>query len=303
MHEHIFLLSPDSGRNCPQNWGDEELRIQDAVAQLRKLYQQGVRSMVDMTVAGSGRHVPRIKKIAEQVDLNILVATGFYTFNELPIYLQNPRPDSLENSAGNLLNMMLKDIHEGIEDTGIKAAILKCATDRPSVTPGVERVLRAVAQAQRITGLPVYTHTYAKTRSGLDQQRIFEEEGANLSRVVIGHCGDTTDINYLTQLLGKGSYLGMDRFGIDTILPLRKRVETVAALCRLGYARKIILSQDAACYNDWFPEESLAKMVPNWNFLHILKDVVPALKERGVTDDQISTMLVDNPRRIFEGNA
>ena len=70
-----------------------------------------------------------------------------------------------------------------------------------------------------------------------------------------------------------------------------------------GYAGKIVLSQDAACYNDNYPEESLAKAAPDWNYLRVMKDVVPALKERGVTDEQILTMLVQNPRRIFESGA
>jgi phosphotriesterase-related protein len=258
---------------------------------------------VDMTVVGSGRYVPRIKRIADQVDINILVATGFYTFNELPMYLQYRKPGSKARCPDVLLEMFLKDIREGITGTGIKAAILKCATDYPGVTPDVDRVLRVVAKAHRITGVPIYTHTYAKTRTGLEQQRIFEEEGVDLSRVIIGHCGDTTDIEYLALLLEKGSYLGMDRFGIDALLPFNKRVATVAALCRLGYAEKIVLSQDAACYNDWFPEEVLARKVPNWNYFHILKDVVPALKKSGVTEEQIHAMLVRNPRNIFEENA
>jgi phosphotriesterase-related protein len=303
MHEHIFVLSPEINQNYPESWGDEESRVQSAVAQLRALHAQGVQSIVDMTVVGSGRYVPRIQRIADQVDINILVATGFYTFSELPMYLQYRKPDSKAYCPDVLLDMFLKDIREGIAETGIKAAVLKCATDYQGVTPDVDRVLRAVAKAHRATGVPIYTHTYAKTRTGLDQQRIFEEEGVDLSRVVIGHCGDTTDIEYLTLLFQKGSYLGMDRFGIDTILPFNKRVNTVAALCRLGYSGKMVLSQDAACYNDWFPEEGLARKVPNWNYFHILKDVVPALKKSGVTDEQIHAMLVGNPRNIFEGNA
>lgn len=176
-------------------------------------------------------------------------------------------------------------------------------TTQLGVTPDVERVLRATAKVHRTTGVPISTHTHARTRSGLEQQRIFEEEGVDLSRVIIGHCGDTTDFEYLEKLIEKGSYLGMDRFGIDTILPFESRVNTVAGLCKKGFAGKMVLSQDAACYNDWFPEESLAKVAPKWNFLHIINDVIPALKSRGVTDDQISTMLVKNPRRIFEGSS
>jgi phosphotriesterase-related protein len=199
-----------------------------------------------------------------------------------------------------MTEMFVKDIEEGIADTGVKAAILKCATDYQGLTPGVERVLRAVAQAHRQTGVPISTHTHARTKRGLEQQRIFEEEGVDLSRVIIGHSGDTTDLDYLEELTSRGSYLGMDRFGIDSLLPFEDRVTTVARMCERGQADKMVLSQDAACFSDWFPEETVGAMLPNWHYLHIHNDVIPALKQRGVTDQQITTMLVDNPRKIFE---
>jgi len=302
MHEHIFLLSPEINQNYPDSWGDEDERVRDAVMQLRKLKLQGVDSIVDLTVLGSGRFIPGIQKIAAQVDLNILAATGLYTFNDIPQYLQRRKPGSISHSSEFLLEMLLKDVWEGIAGTGVKAAVLKCATDQQGITPGVELVLRTVAKAHRATGVPISTHTHAKSRSGLEQQRIFEEEGVDLSRVIIGHCGDTMDFEYLEMLLERGSYIGMDRFGIDTILPFRSRIDAVVHLCRKGFSTKMILSQDAACYNDSYPDEFLAAKVPNWNYFHILKDVVPALKAHGITEDQINTMLVRNPRRIFEAN-
>jgi hypothetical protein len=183
-----------------------------------------------------------------------------------------------------MVDMFVRDIEEGIAGTGVRAAMLKCATDEPGVTPGVERVLRAVAQAHRQTGVPISTHTHAQfTRRGLEQQRIFEEEGVDLSRVVIGHSGDTTDIEYLEELIARGSYLGMDRFGIDTLLPFEDRVRPWPQLCERGHADKMVLSHDAACFNDWIPERA-APAFPNWHYLHIHNDVIPALRARGVTD-------------------
>jgi phosphotriesterase-related protein len=178
--------------------------------------------------------------------------------------------------------------------------MLKCATDAPGVTKGVERVLRAVAQAHRQTGVPISTHTHARKRRGLEQQRIFLEEGVDLSRVVIGHSGDTTDIAYLEELIAAGSYLGMDRFGIDTILSFEDRVNTVAKMCERGHAGKMVLSHDATCFNDWLPERAIPVVLPNWHYLHIHRDVIPALKQRGVTDEMLHSMLVENPRKIFE---
>ena len=144
------------------------------------------------------------------------------------------------------------------------------------------------------------THTHAGTKRGLEQQRIFAEEGVDLSRVVIGHCGDSTDLDYLEELIGAGSYIGMDRFGVDVYLPFEDRVATVAKMCERGHADKMVLSHDATCYFDALPEATLPIALPNWHYLDIHNDVIPALKQRGVTDEQLTTMLVDNPRRIFE---
>ena len=148
-------------------------------------------------------------------------------------------------------------------------------------------------------GVPIYTHTHAATRRGLEQQQICEQEGVDLSRVVIGHSGDTTDLAYLEELIANGSYIGMDRFGVDVFLSFEERVDTVARMCERGHADKMVLSHDAACLMDWLPEDLVPVVMPNWHYLHIHHDVIPALKERGVTDEQIRNMLVDNPREIF----
>ena len=300
MHEHVFVLSTEILQNFPATWGDEEKRVADAITRLGELKSRGVDTIVDLTVIGLGRYIPRIKRVADATELNIVVATGVYTYNDVPMYFHFQGPGTTLGGPELMTDMFVKDIQEGIAGTGVKAAILKCATDEPGVTPGVERVLRAVAQAHRRTGVPISTHTHAHTRRGLEQQRIFIEEGVDLSRVIIGHSGDTTDIAYLEELIAAGSYIGMDRFGIDVLLPFEDRVATVARLCERGHAGKMVLSHDAACFNDWLPEAALPVVTPNWNFLHIHNDVIPALKQRGVSDQQIRTMLVDNPRKIFE---
>jgi phosphotriesterase-related protein len=300
MHEHVFVLSAEILQNYPEGWGDEDKRVSGAIARLNELKAKGVDSIVDLTVIGLGRYIPRIQRVAESTDLNILVATGVYTYNEVPMYFHFQGPGTVLGGPEFMTDMFVRDIEQGIAGTGVRAAILKCATDQLGVTAGVERVLRAVAKAHRRTGVPISTHTHAVTKRGLEQQRIFEEEGVDLARVIIGHSGDTTNTDYLEEIASRGSYLGMDRFGIDTILSFEDRVETVARMCKLGHAGKMVLSHDACCFNDWLPEAALPSVLPRWNYLHIHNDVIPALKDRGVTDEQIKTMLVDNPRTIFE---
>ncbi|HXU23099.1 MAG TPA: hypothetical protein VN697_03610 [Tepidiformaceae bacterium] len=300
MHEHVFVLSTEIEQNYPGPWGDEEHRVADAVARLNELKAAGIDTIVDLTVVGLGRYIPRIQRVAAATGLNIVVATGLYTYNDVPHFFHFRGPNTLMGGPETMVDMFVKDITEGIAGTGVKAAILKCATDEPGLTPGVERVLRAVAKAHRATGVPISTHTHVQTRRGLDQQRIFSDEGVDLGRVVIGHTGDSTDIAYIEEIISNGSFVGMDRFGIDVLLPFEDRVKTVATLCERGHADKMVLSHDAACVNDWLDESALKTMTPRWNFLHISHDVLPALKERGVTDAQIHQMLVENPRKVFE---
>ena len=299
MHEHVFVLSPEIMANHPEGWGDEKDREDAAVEKLNALKAIGVDTIVDPTVIGIGRYIPRIQRVAARTDLQIVVATGLYTYNDVPMYFHFTGPGTALGGAETMTELFVRDITEGIADTGVKAAILKCATDAHGLTPGVERVLRAVAAAHRATGVPITTHTHAHSRRGLDQQRIFAEEGVDLSRVIIGHSGDTTDIAYLEELIAAGSYLGMDRFGVDNILSFDDRVDIVAQMCQRGHADKMVLAHDASCYIDWLPEAALPLVLPNWHYLHIHNDVLPALRARGVSEDQITTMLVDNPRAIF----
>ena len=299
MHEHVFVLSPEIMANFPEGWGEDAAREQTAVDKLNALKAAGVDTIVDPTVIGLGRYIPRIQRVAARTELQIVVATGVYTYNDVPMYFHFSGPGTALNGPEPMVDMFVRDITAGIADTGVRAGILKCATDEPGLTVGVERVLRAVAQAHRATGVPITTHTHAGTRRGLEQQRVFAEEGVDLGRVIIGHSGDTTDVDYLEELIAAGSYLGMDRFGLDNILSFEDRVDTVARLCERGHAAKLVLAHDASCYIDWLPEAALPVVLPNWHYLHIHNDVLPALRARGVTDEQITTMLVDNPREIF----
>jgi phosphotriesterase-related protein len=299
MHEHIFVLSPEINQNWPHTWGDEDARILDAVRRLSLLKKSGIDTIVDMTVLGLGRSVPRIQRIAGQVDVNIIVATGIYACGELPAFFRPRNSGSRYDPPREMIDTFVRDIRAGIAGTGVRAAILKCASDARGMTAAAECSMRAAARTHRITGAPIYTHSDAARRGGLDQLRIFEEEGVDLSRVIIGHSGDTRDLEYLEALMRKGSFIGMDRFGIDPVLSFEKRVDTVARLCIKGFAAHMVLSHDAACYMDRDPEGNLREKAPNWHFQHIPNDVLPELEARGVTGSQIHTMLVDNPRRIF----
>lgn len=300
MHEHIFGLSPEilwNWPDIPEGW-DLERRAREAAGKLDELKAAGVDSIVDLTVVGLGRYVPAVRRVAELTEINIVAATGLYTYDALPAYFGNRGPGSLFGGADRLADFFVRDIAEGIGRTGVKAGMLKAATGKQGITPGVERVLRAVARAHRETGVPITTHSESSVRNGLDQQKLLLEEGVDLSRVVIGHAGDSTDLGYLEELIANGSYLGMDRFGIE-FLSFEDRVATVAALCERGYADRLVLGHDSYCFNDRFEPEVIKRRHPDYHLLHISRDALPAFRAAGVTEAQIRSMLVDNPRGIL----
>jgi phosphotriesterase-related protein len=295
MHEHVFVLTADVQRNYPGEWGDEDARVADAITRLRKLPEHGISTIVDVTVIGQGRDIPRVKRIAEQVPgLNIVVATGCYTFDEVPMFFWR-RPKSA------MTDLFVRDITEGIAGTGVKAGMLKCAVDAKGLTAGVEQVLRSVAQAHAATSTPITIHTHAAGKHGPAILDVLRQEGADLDRVVLGHSGDlVADPGYLEKMAGAGLTLGMDRFGIDHFATFEQRSALVVELCRRGLADRMVLSHDTCCYIDWFAPGSLDDL-KHWHYLHISQDVVPYLRDHGVTDAEIDTMLIKNPARILSG--
>jgi phosphotriesterase-related protein len=301
MHEHVFGLSPEilwNWPDIPEGW-DPEARAREAAGKLDALKAEGIDTIVDLTVVGLGRHIPSVQRVAELTSVNIVVATGLYTYDTLPPYFANRGPGSLFGGPDRLAEFFVRDIAEGVGRTGVKAAMLKCASDHLGMTKGCERVFRAVAEAHLETGAPITTHSHSASRGGLEQQRLLASLGVDLSRVVIGHAGDSADLAYLEELIAGGSYLGMDRFGIETISSFEQRVSVVVAMCERGHAGRMVLGHDSYCFNDRFDADVVRRRHPNYHLLHISRDVVPELRKRGVTDDQIHQMLVDNPRRIF----
>ena len=306
MHEHVFVLSTEILQNYGGDWWDEQERITDGVAKLKALAERGITTIVDPTVIGLGRYVPRVQQINEQVpELNIIAATGLYTFDELPHYFAYRGPGTILEGPELLADLFIRDIREGIADTGVKAAFLKCVVEEKGLTPGVERVARAVALTHRETGVPITVHTNAAHESGTVALDLFESEGVDLTKVVVGHSGDSNDLDYLRRLMDRGATIGMDRFGLDMFNPTADRVATIAALVEQGYADRMVLAHDAACYMDYFSGDVaqglLDQAAPNWNFNHIPDQVLPALRDAGVAEADIDAMLVDNPRRYFGG--
>ena len=299
MHEHVFVRSEEILRNYPHLW-DEESRVADAVVRLRALRERGVRTIVDPTVIGLGRDVARVARINAEVDLNIVVATGVYTYDSVPFFFSQVGPGTLLGGEEPMVELFVRDVVEGIADTGVRAGMLKCAIES-ELTPGVERVLVAVAETHRRTGTPITVHTSPGHGTGAVALDVLEREGVDPRAVVLGHSGDSDDVDALRALADRGAILGMDRFGLDVLLPTDRRIATIAALAAAGYADRMVLAHDASCRIDWFAPDTLAALAPDWHFTFIPDEVLPALRAAGVTDPQVDAMLVDTPRRHLTG--
>jgi phosphotriesterase-related protein len=171
------------------------------------------------------------------------------------------------------------------------------------VTDNVEKIHRACARASIRTGAPIMAHSMPAVGTGPRQVEIFKDEGVDMSRVQIAHCGDTDDIDYIEGLLGQGVYVGLDRYGIEMFLPIDKRNATAAELLRHGHAERLIISQDYCASIDWYPIEARGAFeaqgaIRNWSMTLVFDEVVPALRELGVLDDAaFQTIFVENPKR------
>ena len=221
MHEHVFVLSTEHVQNYGSDWWDEEAMVARAIDKLNAVYAKGIRTIVDPTVWGLGRDIPRMQRIAAQTPLNIVVATGLYVYEELPQQYAYRGPGLLIDIPEPMVTDFSRDITEGIAGTGVKAAFLKFALETPEPSPGIERIARAIARTHVETGAPITVHTSGPHQTGRIAVRIFPEEGVDLTKVVIGHAGDSNDLDYLTELADTGVLLGMDRFGLDLFNPGR----------------------------------------------------------------------------------
>jgi len=289
------VLQPEALQNYAHVWGesywDEEVRVADAVEKLRALRAVGIRTIVDPTAPGLGRDVRRVRRINEQVDLNIVVASGVYAFLELPNFLGY-------RSAAAISELFVRELREGIDDTGIRAAFLKCAVEQHGLVGDVPRILEAVAIAAVETGAPVMVHTNATFRTGVPALEALTGHGVDPARIVIAHAGDSNDLAYIRGLAATGASLGFDRFNIPHFNPDASRIKTLVALVAEGYADRIHLGHDAACFMDFMVgDPNFADEKPT--YLHISATVLPALLEAGVTQEQIDQMLIANPRDFF----
>ena len=289
-HEHLRTTSENVRDTFPHLY-DADREFARAVEQVTNAMEKGVKTIFDPACMDLGRDVHLARRVVDETGIQLVMCTGVYgmRYTFLPPYFQNREPDAL-------VDAFVHDLEVGMQGTDAKAGFLKCAVDEPGITEDVERILRAIAQASKRTGASIMAHSHPATRRGLEIMDVFDDEGIDPGKVQIAHTGDTDDLDYIEELLGRGPYIGMDRYGLDIILPNDQRNATVIELCKRGYAGRMLLSHDACATIDWFPPELIEQMAPNWHFTYLWEGVLPALSDGGVSDGDIETMMRHNPR-------
>jgi phosphotriesterase-related protein len=293
IHEHFRFRDEGAAFQWPHLY-DAQDELDKALADARGVMSHGVKTVVDPNAMTGSRDARFSKRVADETGIQTILATGVYTYEHLPMVFLNRDEDAMAD-------IFVHDIEQGIQGTEIKAAFIKTACDEPGMVPNVEKLHRAAARASNRTGVSIMAHSRPASGTGPEQVRVFEEEGVDLNKVQIAHTGDTDDLDYIEKLLGKGVWIGMDRYGLDLFLPTEKRNATVLALLERGYADRMFLSQDYCSTIDWFPPEVRealkATEVPEWSMTMLFESVIPHLKENGMTDEQLETMMVENPKR------
>jgi phosphotriesterase-related protein len=293
IHEHFRFRDEGAAMQFPHLY-DEADEMEKALADARAVMSHDIKTVVDPNAMTGSRSAEFSKRVADETGVQIVLATGIYTYDYLPQVFQNRDPDQVAACY-------VHDIEEGMQGTDVKAAFIKCACDEPGMTPNVEKLHRASARASLQTGKPIMAHSRPENTTGLDQMRVFTEEGVDPTKVQIAHTGDTDDLDYIEKLLDTGCWIGLDRYGLDLFLATDRRNATTTALLERGYADRMFLSQDYCSTLDWFPpevQEALrATEVPQWSMTFLFEEVIPTLREDGMTDEQLDTMMVDNPRR------
>jgi len=304
MHEHMAFHWPGSEADRSVAPYDRDAMEEKILKVLNEVKALGVKTIIDAGMCDVGGRDPiLLKNLAEKSGLNIIMATGLYFEREgANLYFKYRQWIHGANMEQEIYELFKKEITEGVHGTGIKAGVVKLASDDPQITAFEQTAFKAGVRVAKETGVPIITHTQGPS-VGPVQQNLFLSLGANPKKIVIGHQNLSDDINYhLFQLSRPGFYIAFDRIGLGAPWGKPKAEECIIELVKKGYANRIMLSHDTIQAWPGRPfkwPDAVKPAVENWVPTYIHKKLIPKMIAAGVTDAQIETMLVDNIRRLF----
>ena len=292
MHEHVSIGIAGWYANDSVTPFNRQECLRKSLETMKELQGHGVKTLVDATTNDTGRDAILLREISEKSGVNIICTTGLH--NEAIGCSSYFKYRAIGGDATTeIYELFVREIEQGIGSSGVKAGVIKVATSEYRITPYEEMVLKAAARAQKSTGVPIITHTEEGTM-GPEQADLLISEGANPKRIMIGHAGGSADIKYHTSILTRGVYLAFDRMGAEIFQPDTLRVACIIGLISMGYIDKLMFSNDATI--QW-----LGHSLPDRSLTHVFTDILPVLKTSGISNKQISSILVENPYQLFTG--
>jgi len=281
-HEHLILDAYDHYGDYGFVIDDEEL----VARELQEFTRLGGRTICDVTLDEIGRNPQALAHLSRVSGINVVMGCGWYREFAYPEIVA-------EKNSNELAEILVREIEIGVGDTGIRAGLIgEIGTGRHYIKPAEERVFRAAALAQQQTGVAISTHTTRWGTLAMEQIAMLREFGADMQKVIIGHLGDRISVQHLLPIVEQGVYLEIDNIGYIDYQPEWVRADNVAALCKEGFAEKVLLSEDICLLKH-------LKYQGGKGYGYLLEVFVPMLKERGVSDEQIHQMLVINPAKVL----
>ena len=288
-HEHTAIAL----WHIANRWDYWELRRDEPVIveELAAFRAAGGGALVDLTLDGVGRDPDWLAGLARATGLHIVMGSGWYRGAHYPAEALVDR-----RSVDSLADEIVHDATVGVGETGIRSGIIgEIGTDKPWLSAQEERVHRAAARAARRTGLAITTHAVQST-VGLDQLTVFDSEGADLSRVIVGHADSNPSLDYHLAIVERGATVEFDFLGMSFTALERhgegRIVDNLRELLSRGHVERILLSQDV-CH------DSQLRRYGGNGYTYLADTFLPRLREAGVSDAEIRTITIDNPRRLL----
>ena len=291
-HEHLYLGGWNN-RVADPNWYNEAEGMEMISGVLKDAKKHGVNTIVDCTTFNMGRDIRILKEASEKTGVNIIAASG--CMMDVANWAQQIPVD-------NLTKMIVREIEEGVQGTNIKCGVIKCGIEN-QLDKVTEKMLIACARAQKQTGVPIMTHCRpAGKEFGLQQLEVFKREGADLTKVCIGHFRNGDSIEYAEKVFTTGANIAIDQMNFNGH-QFEHNMKVIPELIRKGYTDQLFLSHDAVIvYNHSSWKDFDHKTYINYSetsYSHMSRVNIPALLKRGVSQKQIEQIFVGNIRRIY----
>ncbi|MED1421356.1 phosphotriesterase family protein [Bacillus smithii] len=303
MHEHFFFDYAGFQGDRTLAGRSKETLLEEASHAAAIMKKHGVKTVIDPTPSDCGRDATILKALSERSGIHIICASGYYYEGEGgPAYFKFRQ--ALGTAEQEIYDLLKTEVTEGIEGTGIKAGVIKLASSKDRITPYERMFFVAAAQVQKETGVPIVTHTQEGTM-GPEQAKLLVENGGIPEKIIIGHMCGNNDIDYQLRTLDYGVNVAFDRFGLQNLVGAPtddRRIGTFMGLIALGFEDRLFLSHDTV--NVWLgrppqmPPE-MKEALKNWQPGHLFENILPKMKQGGLTDEQIDKIFVRNIQRVF----